>query len=96
MVDEKQRRVLDQALDKFGGPIQIMIAIEEMAELTKELVKDMRKYPAQENDDNIAEEVADVFIMLEQVMMVFGIEETVKSNINHKIDRLNDRINGKI
>ena len=92
MVDKKQRKVLDDAIDRFGGTLQILMAIEEMSELTKELVKNMRHG---DNHASIADEVADVLIMMEQVMMLFGIEDTVKSNIDYKVNRLKERINGQ-
>ena len=56
--------VLQRALDTYGSTLQIVVMMEEMSELQKELCKYLRgKYsPA-----NIAEEIADVEIMLEQM-----------------------------
>lgn len=63
-----EAEVLQRALDTYGSALQIVVMMEEMSELQKELCKYLRgKYsPA-----NIAEEIADVEIMLEQMKMLF-------------------------
>ena len=53
--------------------MQTMVAIEEMSELTKELVKQMR---GRDNKDAIAEEMADVEIMMCQLRLMYGIKTT--------------------
>lgn len=66
-----------------------------MAELTKELSKNIR---GQDNDLGIAEEVADVEIMLEQLKIIFDIRTDVENVKNEKLIRLDRRIqeaNGK-
>lgn len=56
-----------------------------MAELQKEICKDMRGKP---NQEAITEEVADVLIMLEQVQMMYRIDETKLHEItNSKLRR---------
>ena len=57
------------ALKKWGNNSQIMMAIEEMSELTKELSK---SYRGKCNADQVREEMADVEIMLTQLKMIFG------------------------
>ena len=43
----------------------------------------------------IADEMADVYIMLEQLKFIFGINETeLKVNAEFKIQRLKNRIGG--
>ena len=66
------------------------MVFEEMAELQKELSKHLR---GKDNIDEIAEEIADVEIMLEQMKMLFDVEDRVGQYKSHKINRLNDRIN---
>ena len=55
------------ALEAFGKEHQLIICMEEMAELTKELTKHLR---GRDNIPQIAEEVADVEIMLEQLKIL--------------------------
>ena len=61
--------VYEKALNKWGKDLQLIMGIEEMAELTKALIKDIRGKP---NYDNILEEIADVEIMLTQLKCIYG------------------------
>lgn len=79
------------ALNYYGNRPQIDMAIEEMSELTKELLKNRR---GKENRSQIADEMADVYIMLEQLKFIFGVDETeLKVNAEFKLRRLNERLN---
>lgn len=77
-----------QALEKWGADLQIVMVFEEMAELQKELSKNMR---GKLNIYNIAEEIADVEIMLEQMKLLFSIENDVEEWKKAKIERLAKR-----
>lgn len=57
---------------KYGKDLQINIVIEEMAELTKELLKDKR---GKDNRPQIVEELADVLFTLEYVKIAFNIKQ---------------------
>ena len=88
----KEWRKQHDALEHYGNGPQVDMAIEEMSELTKELLKDRR---GKENRSDIAMEMADVYIMLEQLKFIFGIDETeLKVNAELKIQRLKNRIGG--
>ena len=89
------------AIETFGYDLQIAVAIEEMAELTKALCKAQRKLFAAEmfigdgeidNHDEIAEEIADVQIVLEELMLLFGIPSEVQKARKRKLERLEMRI----
>lgn len=87
-----QINVMIDALEHYGNIPQVDIAIEEMSELIKELLKNRR---GEENRSMIADEMADVYIMLEQLKFIFGINETeLKVNAEFKIQRLKNRIGG--
>ncbi len=86
----EQRKVLQSALDEYGIRNQTDIAIEEMAELTKAIIK-CRRENTEIVFDNLFEEIADVLIMLEQLRMHYG-EVHINNIINQKIDRLKKRI----
>lgn len=86
-IDESE--VLHRALDTYGYDLQIMMVFEEMSELQKELCKYLRgKYsPA-----NIAEEIADVEIMLKQMKMLFCCADDVRNERRRKVERLKERL----
>lgn len=79
-----------QAVKHFGSDSRILLAIEEMAELQKELCKHSR---GRDNYYNIAEEIADVQIMLEQLMIMFDCRETVEEWKFAKLMRLKELMN---
>ena len=79
------------ALEAFGAEVQMVMAIEEMSELTKELCKNGR---GQENTTHIAEEIADVEIMLRQMVMLFDCAGQVETFRRYKLERLAERIKG--
>ena len=88
-----QINIMLDAINLYGDHAQIDMTIEEMSELTKELLKNRR---GEENRSDIAMEMTDVYIMLEQLKVIFGIDETeIKVNTEYKLKRLNDRL-GKI
>ena len=78
------------ALRKFGIDAQDDIAIEEMSELTKAIIKN-RRYRNFETMENLYEELADVLIMCEQILMSLD-RDKVQSYIAAKLKRLNERL----
>lgn len=82
--------ILEKAIEVYGADLQKQVAIEEMAELTKEICKDFR---GKGDREHIIEEMADVTIMFEQLMIMYNISEieltTVTSN---KLIRLEERL----
>lgn len=83
------RDIYRRALKTFGTDLQTLVAIEEMSELQKELCKNRR---GKENQTHIAEEIADVQIMLEQMMILYDCTEIVKKFRLYKLSRLEARI----
>lgn len=81
----ERERIYQKAIDTYGRLNQTVIAFEEMGELTKELSKNFRGVS---NRDAIAEEVADVIIMMEQLCMIYNIKEEVEVWKRRKLDRL--------
>lgn len=81
--------VCKRAVDAYGKEHQLIICMEEMAELTKELTKNLR---GRRNLQDISEEVADVEIMLEQVKVIFDLKEEVSEAKEAKLLRLQKRI----
>lgn len=74
--------VLKKAICKYG--------IEEMAELTKEIIKSKR---GASNYHQIVEELADVYIMMTQIKLIYGIyDEELINAMDLKIARLEKRL----
>jgi hypothetical protein len=92
MNKEKQsyKATLKQAIEIYGAEEQLNVAIEEFAELIKEICKHKRYA---DNTKAIIEEMADCYIMLEQIKMIFGLGSTVISDaMDKKIERLKCRL----
>ena len=84
-----ETEVLQRALDTYGSAQQIAMVFEEMSELQNELCKYLlgTYSPA-----NIAEEIADVEIMLEQMKMLFCCTDDVRNERRRKVERLKGRL----
>ncbi len=77
------------ALDTYGADAQTLMLFEEMAELQKTLCKHAR---GRDNREAIAEEIADVQIMLAQMTMLHDCAVLVDEYIKIKLDRLRKRL----
>ena len=80
---------IERIVDTYGPEAQTLMVFEEMAELQKELCKHAR---GAYNREAIAEEIADVQIMLEQMIELHGCEDAVLCYKRHKLERLVERI----
>lgn len=77
MNQEREGKILEDAIQTWGEAAQIIVAIEEMSELTKALTKFLRFRECASGDPHqihvdIQEEMADVGIMLNQLALIFG------------------------
>jgi NTP pyrophosphatase (non-canonical NTP hydrolase) len=81
-----------KALLTYGPESQTRMLFEEMAELQKELCKNARGH---NNTAEIAEEIADVYIMLRQMVILHGCGEEVQRQVRHKLGRLVVRLNAE-
>lgn len=88
-MNDSETEVLKKAIDYYGIAMQLTVAIEEMAELQKELTKAIRGSPCAQN---IAEEIADVEIMISQLKLIFGLQFQVEEWREKKIERLQRRM----
>lgn len=79
-----------QAIETYGVSAQKLMAIEEMSELTKEICKDFR---GKLDREHLIEEMADVLIMLDQMLLLYKIsgEEVGLMRIK-KVERLKERL----
>lgn len=88
---EERAKVYTDAIGTFGINTQLIVALEELSELQKEICKALR---GERNTMHLAEEVADATIMLEQVRQIFKIDKPVGKIMDAKILRLQQRIDG--
>lgn len=88
MTQEREAAILEGAIKKFSPYHQVIVAIEELSELQKELTKWLRgKY----NPAGMLEEMADVSIMLNQLQLIFG--DPTEYEIE-KLERLEGLVQG--
>lgn len=88
-----QKEQLQLFINYFGEKYQKVLLFEEMSELQKEICKDIRN---KRNIEHIAEELADVYIMLQQMQLIYGItDEQIEQVVQEKIERTLDRIDGE-
>ena len=83
--DPVRRKILKAAIRHYGSGMQRFKAIEELSELIRALARC-------DNSANIAEEMADVRIMLDQLEIIFHNRDQVRKCELAKLKRLSDRI----
>ena len=83
--------VLKRALETWGEQAQMLMVIEEMSELTKEILKNINR--KKDNIEQIIEETADVEIMLEQLKENYQIAEKIAEYKDKKIKLIEQRLN---
>ena len=88
----RENEILLSALTKWGAGMQTVMVFEEMAELQKELCKSLR---GQDNRGYIAEEIADVRIMLDQMVILHDCAEDVNVWRKVKLGRLEKRLSAQ-
>ena len=79
------------ALIRYGDRKQMVKCVEELAECQQAICKIIL---GGENFDHLAEEVADATIMLEQMRLMFNINDRVCEYMDEKVLRLDRRLKG--
>lgn len=91
-----QSNILKSTIEAYGQMSQVDMAIEEMSELTKALCKERRTQFMPDKHtkaiDNIIEEIADVSIMLSQLILMFDSNGAVQHQVDCKVTRLAERL----
>lgn len=88
MTQEREAAILEDAISYYGSDAQIVKAIEELGELTVELARHRNGLGSVEA---LREELADAFIMLNQLELIFG--DVTEAEIS-KLERLDRMIHG--
>ena len=82
-----------KAILRNGKASQVLVAVEEMQELSKELLKNVNRN--KENRTQIIDETADVQIMIEQLKVIYSITETeLQEATIIKLKRLKNGLRG--
>lgn len=84
-----RRDTYSVAVETYDRTSRLMLAIEEMSELSKELSKN---YRGEDNISAISEEMADVEIMLEQLKLIFRNRSEVDAVKAEKLCRLSNNL----
>lgn len=90
---ETRKEVYRALLAKHGRDVQIMKAVEELGELVQALCK---LGIGEGSLPQVAEEMADVTIMLEQLRIIFKADEVVDLHMDMKIRRAAEKLGLKI
>lgn len=96
MITSSDSVICRKAVEKFGIDIQQIVAMEELGELIQAISKIARWECNQLEDvetlsdyiDNLAEEIADVEIMLEQLKQSYGCHIQADDYKRRKIEKL--------
>ena len=86
---EERQKTYTNALVAYGEVNQMVVALEELRECQKEICKYLRGFG---NAGNLAEEIADATIMLEQLRYFLGLNDMVCEKMDQKIMRLDARL----
>ena len=94
VVEERKMIIYERAIEAYGKDMQLTVAVEELSELIKEICKNKRGV---DNTDHITEEVADCYIMLKQIAIIFGIKHCdISAVVDEKLARLERRLKERI
>lgn len=86
----EKTEILKMAITANGAMQQEIVAIEECSELIQAITHKHRG-----RKHNLAEEIADVEIMLEQLKTINGCTDEVEQVKKYKIERLLHRLRGE-
>lgn len=81
--------LLRQAIQEFGSDKQALVAVEELSELQKEILKSVNR--RQNNRTQILEELVDVLIMIRQLVFIYG---HTYSELQEIADKKQERLRG--
>lgn len=85
----EREQIYRDALKLYGQKIQEIVAIEELSEVTKEVCKMQR---GKGSPGRLAEEIADATIVLEQLRLIYGVNEEVCAFMDQKMRRLEQNV----
>ena len=89
-MDINEEKLYKRALADWGKEAQMLMVVEEMSELTKEILKNINR--KKDNIAKIIEEAADVEIMLGQLKCCYDIEQQIADYKTGKMELIAKRL----
>ena len=86
-----EEKLFRLSISRWGKNLQRIMVMEECAELTQAVAKDIRDGEFDRNNQKVCEELADVGIMLDQMKLMYN-EEIIKTWRINKLKRLEERL----
>ncbi len=80
------REIMEKAIKAWGKNPQLLQCLEEMAELQKEIIKNMNR--GKDNLKELIDEITDVEIMVDQLKLIYNVENEVAAHRKEKMARL--------
>lgn len=91
MLSEKYIKIINKIINKYGKKAQVLQTVEEMSELTKELIKNINR--GKDNESEITLEIADVSIMIIQLVEIYNIDgDKILGAMEYKLLRQDERM----
>ena len=83
-MNPETKQIMSDILKYKGKNFVVLCAVEEMSELTKELMKDINRH--KDNGGDIFEELADVCIQLEYMKLIYNVsDDKIWTYLNERI-----------
>lgn len=89
-MEQENEVLLHKAIEKWGKHSQLLMVLEEMSELQKEILKNINRHA--DNVEDIIDETADVEIMLAQLKYIYNIHHQVETRIPFKLQKVKRRL----
>ena len=92
------KEILQKAIKHYGTHNQMLKCIEECSELSRAISRILTElssgdgFTTKESEENLHEELADVLIMIDQMMMMFDCNDKVFAQGLRKLNRLKERL----
>lgn len=93
-----EKNILRKAIDTYGTHNQMLKCIEECGELSRAISRILIElssgdgFTTEESQENLYEELADVSIMIHQMIMMFDCADEVMVQQLKKLKRLEERL----
>lgn len=81
---DKRFDLYRRAIDAWGANAQVAVAGEELSELYRALSR--METPSRYSEENLVEELADAFIVCEQLMVIYEVEDLVVAQLCRWMD----------
>lgn len=95
-IKKPKNKKIHKIAEHYGISSQLLKLIEEMSEVSKEIIKLQLSQDDREIEDiyyiRLPDELADLSVVLEQAIYLLGCEEKVARNRRYKVERQLERI----